>query len=42
MEIVKTPTLTDSICVLCSRKIKTVFFTQINSILDWQKIALLQ
>jgi IS5 family transposase len=39
MKILKTPTLADSICDLRSRKIKTVFFTQINSILNWQKIA---
>jgi len=39
MKIAKNPTLADSICDLRSRKIKTVFFTQINTILDWQKIA---
>jgi len=32
------PTLADSICDLRSRKIKTVFFEQINAILDWSTI----
>lgn len=33
------PTLADSICDLRSRKIKTVFFDQINTILDWKKTS---
>lgn len=32
-------TLADSICDLRSRKIKTVFFDQINTLLDWNKIS---
>ena len=36
------PTLADSICDLRSRKIKTVFFDQINTILDWEKTSLLK
>jgi len=32
-------TLADSICDLRSRKIKTVFFDQINTLLDWKKIS---
>ncbi len=39
MKIAKTPTLADSICDLRSRKIKTIFFTQINALIDWQKIS---
>lgn len=35
------PTLADSICDLRSRKIKTVFFDQINTILDWEKTSLI-
>jgi IS5 family transposase len=41
MKMIQTPTLADSICDLRSRKIKTVFFNQINTLLDWQKISLL-
>ncbi len=33
------PTLADIICDLRSRKIKTVFFDQINTILDWKKTS---
>lgn len=32
-------TLEVSICDLRSRKIKTVFFDQINTLLDWKKIS---
>jgi IS5 family transposase len=32
------PTLADSICDLRSRKIKRTFFTQMNTLLDWQPI----
>ena len=39
MELVKHPTLADSICDLRSRKIKQTFFTQINTLLDWQPIV---
>lgn len=39
MKLVKNPTLADSICDLRSRKIKTVFFNQINTLLDWDKIS---
>lgn len=33
------PTLADSICDLRTRKIKKTFFTQINTLLDWNKIS---
>ena len=39
MELLKHPTLADSICDLRSRKIKQTFFTQINTLLDWQPIV---
>ncbi|MDO9036937.1 MAG: IS5 family transposase [Lutibacter sp.] len=39
MKLVRNPTLADSICDLRSRKIKTVFFNQINTLLDWEKIS---
>lgn len=39
MKTPKTPTLADSICDLRSRKIKKVFFTQINNLLDWDSIS---
>jgi len=35
----KQPTLADSICDLRTRKIKTTFFTQINTLIDWDKIS---
>lgn len=38
MEIIKHPTLADSICDVRSRKIKRTFFTQINTLLDWNPI----
>ncbi len=38
MEIKQTPTLADSICDLRTRKIKKTFFTQINTLIDWQEI----
>ena len=38
MKLVSQPTLADSICDLRSRKIKQTFFTQINSLLDWNPI----
>ena len=41
MKIAKPPTLADSICDLRSRKIKKVFFTQMNDLLDWESISLL-
>lgn len=41
MKMIKNPTLADSICDLRTRKIKTLFFTQINTLLDWEKISLL-
>lgn len=34
-----TPTLADSICDLRTRKIKRTFFTQINTLLDWESIG---
>lgn len=39
MKIAITPTLADSICDLRSRKIKKVFFTQMNDLLDWKSIS---
>jgi IS5 family transposase len=39
MKIAITPTLADSICDLRSRKIKKVFFTQMNELLDWKSIS---
>ncbi len=38
MELVRHPTLADSICDIRSRKIKQTFFNQINRLLDWQPI----
>lgn len=38
MELIAHPTLADSICDLRSRKIKRTFFTQINTLLDWNPI----
>jgi IS5 family transposase len=35
----KDPTFADSICDLRARKIKTVFFKQMNQLLDWQAIS---
>ena len=34
-----TPTLADSICDLRSRKIKKTFFTQINVLINWDKVS---
>ena len=39
MKIHKQPTLADSICDLRKRKIKTTFFSQINTIIDWNSIS---
>lgn len=39
MKLAITPTLADSICDLRSRKIKKVFFTQMNQLLDWKSIS---
>ena len=39
MKIYRQPTLADSICDLRTRKIKTTFFTQINTIIDWNAIS---
>ena len=41
MKLEKSPTLADSFCDLRTRKIKTTFFTQINTLLDWKKISLI-
>lgn len=41
MKLEKAPTLADSFCDLRTRKIKTTFFTQINTLLDWRKISLI-
>ena len=35
----KQPTLADSFCDLRTRKIKATFFTQINTLLDWDEIS---
>jgi len=34
-----TPSLADSICDLRSRKMKQIFFSQINTLLDWSSIS---
>lgn len=39
MKAHKTPTLADSICDLRTRKIKKTFFSQINTLLDWNAIS---
>ena len=39
MGLVTYPTLADSICDTRSRKIKQTFFTQINTLLDWQPLS---
>lgn len=39
MKLHKDPTLADSICDLRTRKIKTTFFTQINTLIDWKEIS---
>lgn len=41
MKIQKQPTLADSICYLRARKIKKTFFTQINTLIDWDMISIL-
>lgn len=41
MKIQKQPTLADSICYLRARKIKKTFFTQINTLIDWDTISIL-
>ena len=41
MKIQKQPTLADSICDLRARKIKKTFFTQINTLIDWDTISML-
>ena len=38
MELSSHPTLADSICDIRSRKIKSTFFKQINTLLDWEPI----
>ena len=40
MKIQKQPTLADSICDLRARKIKKTFFTQINTLIDWDTISI--
>jgi len=39
MKSIQQPTLADSICDVRTRKIKKVFFGQINTLLDWQSIS---
>lgn len=39
MKLHKDPTLADSICDLRTRKIKSIFFSQINTIIDWKEIS---
>jgi hypothetical protein len=41
MKIQKKPTLADSICDVRARKIKKTFFTQINTLIDWDTISIL-
>ena len=39
MKLIQQPTLADSICDIRTRKIKKVFFEQINTLLDWKSIS---
>ena len=39
MKMQKQPTLADSICDLRARKIKTTFFSQMNTLIDWDTIS---
>jgi transposase, IS5 family len=39
MKLQKAHTFADDICDLRARKIKTTFFTQMNTLLDWEKIS---
>ncbi|MEZ4880309.1 MAG: hypothetical protein R2801_09120 [Chitinophagales bacterium] len=39
MKINKPLTLADSICDTRVKKVKQVFFTQINQLIDWQQIS---
>lgn len=39
MKIQRQPTLADSICDVRARKVKKTFFTQINTLIDWDKIS---
>ncbi len=39
MKIAKNPTFADSICDPRTRKVKQVFFTQINTLIDWKGIS---
>ena len=41
MILTKSPTLADSVCDTRARKIKQTFFTQMNSLLDWNKLSLI-
>jgi len=38
MKLQKQPTIADTICDLRSRKIKRTFFSQINTLIDWDNI----
>ena len=40
MKLQQQPTLADSICDTRTRKIKKVFFEQINTLLDWESISM--
>lgn len=39
MQLIKTPSFADDICVLRTRKIKSTFFKQINTLIDWRPIT---
>lgn len=39
MKLQKSPTFADSICDLRTRKIKRTFFSQINTLIDWDNIS---
>jgi len=41
MKLISNPTLADSICDVRSRKIKTVFFNQINTLINWKSISVI-
>ena len=38
MKLHKEPTFADTVCDIRARKIKKRFFTQINTLIDWNKI----
>jgi len=41
MKLGQQATLASSICDLCSRKIKRIFFVPINTLIDWKPVVYL-